>query len=98
MTNDFEKVYTPKELGFNYLDQSEIYGGETEADAMKVFDRVLEGTATEAQKSVIVANAACGISVMDRNKTIEETIEIAREMLDSGKALKTFQKFVEINS
>ena len=98
VTNSFEKIYTPKDLGFNYVDSSEIYGGQTAADAMKIFDNVLEGTATEGQKSVILANAACGISVIDRNLSIDESIEICRESLDSGKALSAFRKFLEINS
>lgn len=98
VTNDFEKVFTPKDLGFNYVKPEEIYGGETAADAMKIFDAVLEGTATEAQKSVILANAACGISVMDRNLSIEESIAIARESLESGKALAAFKKYLEINA
>lgn len=98
VTNDFEKVFTPKDMGFNYVGPAEIYGGSTPEEAMKIFDAVLEGTATESQKNVILANAACGISVMDRNLSVEESIAIARESLDSGKALAAFKKFVEINS
>lgn len=98
VTNDFEKVFTPKDMGFNYVDPSEIYGGATAEDAMKIFDSVLEGTATEGQKNVVLANAACGISIMDRNLSVEDSIAMARESLESGKALATFKKFVEINS
>jgi anthranilate phosphoribosyltransferase len=98
VTNDFEKVFTPKDLGFNYINQSDIYGGATAEDAMNIFDSVLEGTSTEAQKNVILANAACGISVIDRNLSVSESIEIAKESLESGKALAAFRKFVEINS
>ncbi len=97
-TNVFEKVYTPKDLGLNYVKPKDIYGGDTADDAKKIFDSVLEGTCTEAQKSVILANAACGISVMDYNKSIDESIAEARESLDSGRALAAFKKFVEINS
>ena len=98
VTNDFEKVFTPKDMGFNYVDPKDIYGGETAADAMKIFDSVLEGTSTEAQKNVILANAACGIAVLDRNKSIEESISMARESIDSGRALAAFRKYLEINS
>ena len=97
-TNYFEKVYTPKEMGFNYVKQDEIYGGETPEDAMHIFDAVLEGTATESQKNVILANAACGIAIIEPNLSISESIDIARDSLESGKALRTFKKFVEINS
>ncbi|MBO4398148.1 MAG: anthranilate phosphoribosyltransferase [Bacteroidaceae bacterium] len=97
-TNNFEKVYTPVDLGLKYIDQSDIYGGETPEEAMKIFDAVLEGTATEAQKNVVIANAACGISIMDKNITMADSVAIARESLEGGKALATFKKFVEINS
>ncbi|MCQ2144706.1 MAG: anthranilate phosphoribosyltransferase [Bacteroidales bacterium] len=98
VTNNFEKVFTPKDMGFNYVNPEDIYGGETPAEAMQIFDAVLEGRSTEAQKNVILANAACGIAVVDRNLSIEESVQIARESLESGKALETFRKFVEINS
>ncbi len=97
-TNYFEKVYTPKELGFNYIKPEEIYGGETPADAKRIFDAVLEGTATENQKNVILANAACGIAIIDPNLSIEDSVEMARESLESGKAMAAFKHFVELNS
>jgi len=97
-TNNFEKVLTPVDLGLKYVKQEEIFGGATAEDAMKIFDAVLEGTATEAQKSVVIANSACGISVMDANLSMADSINIARESLESGKALACFKKFVEINS
>ena len=97
-TNYFEKVLTPVDLGLKYVKQEEIFGGDTAADAMKIFDSVLDGTSTEAQKNVVIANAACGISVMDANLSMADSIAVARESLESGKALQTFKKFVEINS
>ena len=97
-TNYFEKVLTPVDLGLKYVKQEEIFGGNTAADAMKIFDAVLEGTATEAQKNVVIANAACGLSVMDQNLSMTDSVAMAREALESGKALATFKKFVEINS
>lgn len=97
-TNHFEKVLTPVDLGLKYIEQSDIYGGETPEDAMKIFDAVLEGTSTEAQKNVVIANAACGISIMDRNISMADSVAMARESLDSGKALQVFKKFVEVNS
>lgn len=98
VTNHFEKVFTPKDLGLNYVKPQDIYGGETAADAMKIFDSVLDNTATEAQKNVILANAACGISIIEPNFSIDESLQMARESLESGKALQCFKKFVELNS
>ncbi|MBQ4278261.1 MAG: anthranilate phosphoribosyltransferase [Bacteroidaceae bacterium] len=97
-TNHFEKVYTPKDMGFDYVRPEEIYGGDSAESARMIFDSVLECHATKSQTNVILANAACGISVMNPNLSIEESVEQARESLESGKALQTFKKFVEINS
>ena len=97
-TNNFEKVLTPVDLGLKYIEQSDIYGGKTPEDAMKIFDAVLEGTSTEAQKNVVIANAACGISIMNRNISMADSVAMARESLESGKALQVFKKFVEVNS
>ena len=98
VTNHFEKVFTPKDLGLNYIYPEDIYGGQTIDDAKAIFDNVLKGTATPAQKSVVIANAACGISVLDRNLSIDESIDIARQSLESGHALDTFRRFLELNS
>jgi anthranilate phosphoribosyltransferase len=96
--NQFENVFTPLDLGLSYIQPEEIYGGTTAKDAMQIFDSVLENTATEAQKNVVIANAACAISILQPNYHISETVEMARESIESGRALQTFNKFVEINS
>ncbi len=98
VTNFFEKVFTPKDLGLNYISPEEIYGGDTPEEAWKVFDSVLDGTSLQAQRDVIIANAACGIAVMDCNKSIEDSVMMAREALESGRALETFRKYVALNS
>ena len=98
VTPHFEKVFTPKDLGLNYVEPKDIYGGSTAAEAKAIFDAVLDGSATVAQKSVVLANAACGISVIDRNLSVEESIALCRESLESGKALAAFKRFVEIYS
>ena len=71
----------------------------TEQEAKEIFDNVLENRALPAQKNIVLANAAFGIQVLERGeKSIEECIAIARESIDSGSALRTFKKFVELNS
>ena len=95
-TNQEETVYSPQDLGFAVVKQEEIRGGDTAEDAVRIFDAVLKGTSTEAQKNVVIANAAAAISVMEK-KSLIDCLAIAKESLESGKALKSFTKFVEIN-
>lgn len=98
-TNDYERVFKPADLGFDIARPEELVGGATEEEAAQIFDAVLQGTALQAQKNIVMANAAFAIQVLEKGKkSIEECIDIARESLDSGKALSTFRCFVEINS
>lgn len=98
-TNNYERVFSPADLGFVPATPEELVGGANEDEAAEIFDAVLENRALLAQKNVVLANAAFGIQVMEKGrKSIEECVEIARESIDSGKALATFRKFAEINS
>lgn len=98
-TKDYERVFSPAELGFSIAKPEELVGGATQEEAAQIFDAVLENRALPAQKNIVLANAAFGIQVLEKGqKSIEECIEIARESIDSGRALATFRKFAEINS
>lgn len=98
-TNNYERVFSPADLGFVPATPEELVGGANEDEAAEIFDAVLENRALPAQKNVVLANAAFGIQVMEKGrKSIEECVEIACESIDSGKALATFRKFAEINS
>jgi len=97
-TSTSEKMHTPESLGFKRYKEEDLYGGETPEEASRIFDHVLQGTATEAQTNCVVINAAFAIQVIKPKKSIEECIAIARESLQSGRALTTFKNFVQLNS
>ena len=98
VTQHFEKVFTPIEMGLSYVKPTDILGGSTAEDAKRIFDAVLEGKASQAQTDVVVANAACAISLMNPNLPMADTVAMARESIQSGKALRCLKKFIEINS
>ena len=98
-TNNYERIFKPSDLGFTIIKPEELRAGANEQEAKEIFDAVLANTALPAQKNVVLANAAFAIQVLEKGKKdIEECIDIARESIDSGKALDTFKKFVELNS
>ena len=98
-TNCYERIFNPSDLGFGITKPEELRAGADEKEAKEIFDNVLANTALPAQKNVKLANAAFGIQVLEKGKKdIAECVEIARESIDSGKALATFKKFVELNS
>ncbi len=98
-TNGYERLFSPADLGFSKALPAELVAGATEKEAAAIFDAVLENRALPAQKNIVIANAAFGIQTFERGtKPIEECIAMARESIESGRALDTFRKFREINS
>lgn len=98
MTNRYEIIYKPSELGFSLARQEELYGGDTPEEASRIFDNVLENKATKAQTDCVLINASFAIQAMETDKPIEECVAIARESLKSGKALDTLKRFIKLNS
>ena len=98
VTNDYERIFSPEEIGMKVAKPEELRAGASEQEAMEIFDNVLNNKALEAQKNIVIANAGFAIQVLEKGqKSIEECMDIARESIDSGKALETFKKFVELN-
>jgi len=98
MTNRYETIYRPSDLGFTIAKREELYGGNTPEEAARIFDNVLQNRATKAQTDCVLINASFAIQARDPQKTIEDCVALAKESLESGRAWNTFCKFVSINS
>lgn len=97
MANNYETLYNPADLGFDISPAESLFGGKTVGEAKAIFDSVLENRATAPQKNAVLANSAFAIQTFN-GKPAAECLDMARESLESGKALDAFRKFVEINS
>ncbi|MDR0938163.1 MAG: anthranilate phosphoribosyltransferase [Mediterranea sp.] len=96
-TSNHEKLYTPESLGFARCQEADLDGGDTPEAAARIFDNVMNNRATEAQKSVVIANSAFAIHVIRPDKPIDECIDMARHSLESGRALGVLKTFLELN-
>jgi anthranilate phosphoribosyltransferase len=90
-TNHWEKVLSPAQLGKKQLTPELLYGGETVADAAKIFTNILENKGTEAQVAAVTANAGLAIHCICPEKPIEDCIAEAMETVENGNALKAFK-------
>ncbi len=97
-SNTLEKIFSPADFDLPKIDPKEIYGGATKQDAVKIFDDVLGNTATDAQKNVVLVNAAFAIKAINADRPTADCLAEARESLESGRALATLRKFVSLNS
>jgi len=93
-TNSGEKVMEPADLELPLVNAGELKGGETIEESAKIFMNILEGKGTQAQNSVVIANAGMALYAGHQKEGIITAIEKARESLTSGKALTTFKKLL----
>ncbi|MCL1938976.1 MAG: anthranilate phosphoribosyltransferase [Candidatus Azobacteroides sp.] len=93
-----ENMYTPEQLGFQKIDPLELYGGDTPPKAARILDEVIHNETTEARKNVVLINSAVAIQTIEPQLDMQTCIEIARDSLESGKARKTWERFLELNS
>lgn len=98
MTGKYESIYQPSDLGFSLINQKELYGGDTPAEAARIFDYVLQNRATQAQTDCVLINASFAIQTIEPQLSIESCVAKARESLESGKAYQIFCKFIELNN
>ncbi len=91
-----DKIWKVDELGFKTVKQEDLYGGDTVEDSAKIFTSVLEGKGTPAQMQAVTANAAFGIKCVYPEKSISDCIAMSKEALESGKALQTFHKVLDL--
>ncbi|MEQ9440411.1 MAG: anthranilate phosphoribosyltransferase [Cyclobacteriaceae bacterium] len=94
ITNAGEYLLNPEDLGFQTHTPEALYGGETVEDAAQTFLAILNGKGTLAQQEVVLANAGMAIHCGKPELSLKESIDLARESLESGKALTTFQRLI----
>ena len=75
---------SPSELGFAITDLESLQGGEP-AENAKIIRSILNG-AKGPQRDIVIINAAAGIMVGGKSKTLSDGIQMAEESIDSGSA------------
>ncbi|MCF8361033.1 MAG: anthranilate phosphoribosyltransferase [Prolixibacteraceae bacterium] len=94
VSNTEDLLLTPEQIGLKKLRQEQIFGGNTVEEAAGIFKTILDGKGTEAQNSVVFANAGTAIHTLHPEKSIEQCIEEAKSSLLGGKAANVLKKIV----
>lgn len=84
--------FDPKDYGFDYVSKEELVGGDATVNA-DITRRILGGE-QGGKRTAVLLNAGMAIYLGKDNITLEEGIRIAKDMIDSGKALATLEEFV----
>ena len=94
ISNQTEQVVKPEQLGLDTLTPESLAGGQTLDESAQIFMNVLNDEATPAQKQAVLANSAMALLAAGKAQTQEEAVAIARESLESGRALASFKKLI----
>jgi anthranilate phosphoribosyltransferase len=96
ISNESEGLLSPGDLGFSSLNPSDLAGGSTIKEAADIFTAILENKGTTSQTHAVLANAGLALATAKSISHLEG-IDLAKESIESGSALKSFKKFIEIN-
>lgn len=84
---------TPEEYGFERCELKDLIGGTPEENAQITRD-ILSGKETGPKRDVVIFNAAIAIYLGIDGTTIEDSIKIAKEVIENGKAYEKLNAFV----
>ena len=85
---------TPEQFGLGTYELKDIIGGTPEENAAITKD-ILSGKETGAKRDIVLMNAGMGIYLGKEDISMQEAIDLAAEMIDSGKAYEKMQQFVK---
>ena len=88
-------IINPEDLGLPRASLDDIRGGTAEENAA-LLRSVLSGT-IGPQRDAVLINAAAAIKAGDKAQSLEQGLDIARESLDSGRALAKLEQLIEVS-
>ena len=89
-----EKIYSAEELKFKNINPESIFGGNTKQESAVIFKTILEGNGTYEQNSVVLANAAMALKNTEKYGDYNDSLALAKESLESGKALQSLKNII----
>jgi anthranilate phosphoribosyltransferase len=84
-------------LGIKKAPFEAILGGEAERNA-EILTDILNNRSTEAQRDMVLINAAYALVAEGMARDAQEALEIARDTLLSGKAAEKLKQIVSVSS
>ena len=92
------KTYTitPEQFGFTRCTKADLKGG-TPAENAQITRDILSG-ATGPMRNAVLMNAGAALYLYGKADSLKSGIALAAELIDSGAALKTLEKVIEVSN
>ncbi len=92
------KNYTiaPEDFGFERCKREDLAGGTPRENA--AITRAILNGETGHKRNAVLMNAGAALCIGEKAETIGEGIRLAAELIDSGKAMRTLEKLIEVSN
>lgn len=87
---------SPEYFDMEIASKEDLVGGDAKENAQITLS-ILNGEKGPKRNAVLL-NSAAGLYVAGKVKSLKEGVKLAEEVIDSGKALKQLEKFVEVTN
>lgn len=89
-------VISPEDFGFERCTKEDLKGG-TPGENAKIVRDILGGQ-KDHKRNAVLMNAGASLYIGGKADSMKEGIELAAEIIDSGKALETLDKLIEVSN
>lgn len=89
-------VIKPEDFGFDRCEKADLVGGTPEENAKITLD-ILNGEKGHKRNAVLL-NAGASLYIAGKADSFKAGVDLAASIIDSGKALETLKKFVEVSN
>ena len=91
------RVITPADFGMQFCQKADLVGG-VPAENEEITRRILSGAETGAKRDATLLNAGAALYIGGKADTMKDGIELAKEIIASGKATETLEKFIALSN
>jgi len=95
LVHEFE--IDPQEYGIKKVPLKAIIGGDSKENANILYN-VFDSSATDAQRDIVLINAAAALMVDGLARDIQDGLEMAKEAILSNKAKKKLKQIIEVSN
>lgn len=88
-------VITPEDFGFERCTKADLRGGTPQENAQ--ITRAVLGGEKGHKRNAVLMNAGASLYIGGKAESMKDGVALAAELIDSGKALKTLDRFIEIS-
>lgn len=89
-------VISPEDFGFERCRREDLKGGTPEENA-EITRNILKGEQGHKRNAVLM-NAGAALYLNDKAENMAEGIKLAASLIDSGKAMETLEKVIEVSN